>query len=118
MDPVKKLGTEDLEEAVDFAFNLADAVESSLEDGKISLTDAPKFLKTFMSSAKAIEGINNIPVEIGDLDEFELARIVDKVKARFDITDDILEIYVEDAFGHAVGLAVAIANIRKLKKVA
>lgn len=117
MDP-KKLGTQDLEEAIDFAFNLADAVESSLEDGKISLTDAPKFLKTFMSSAKAIEGINNIPAEIGDLDEEELERIVAKVKERFDIDDDTLEVYIEDAFEHAVGLAVAIAQIRKLRKVA
>lgn len=117
MDPVK-LGTQDLEEAVDFAFNLADGIEKSLEDGKISLGDSPKFLKSLMSAPKAIEGINNVPVEIADLDEFELARIVDKVKARFDIDDDNLEIYVEDAFEHAVGLAVAIANIRKLKKVA
>jgi len=117
MDPVQ-LGTKDLEEAVDFAFNIADAIEESLEDGKITIGDAPKFLKTFITSAGAVEGINNVPAQIGDLDADELERIVTKIKARFDIDDDKLEQYIEEAFTAGVNLAVSIKNIMSLRKVA
>lgn len=116
MDP-KKLGTQELEELVDFVFDVADSVTAAVkDDGKVSIGDAPKFLKPLLGSGKAIGGINQVPKEIADLDEAEMKVIVAKVQKRFDIVDDKLEGYIENLFYSTLQLVMNVAKIYALKK--
>lgn len=113
----EKLGTQELEELVDFVFDISDSIKSSIEDdGKVSVGDAPKFLKPLLKSGKAIGGINAVPRELADLDDEEMRVIVSKVKDRFDITDDKLEGYIENIFYCTLQLVMNVTNIYALKK--
>jgi dihydrodipicolinate synthase/N-acetylneuraminate lyase len=112
-----QLGTKELEEVVDFIFDITDAIRKSVaDDDKVTVGDAPKFFKALLGSGSALGGINKIPAEIANLTEAELKGIVEKVRERYDIKDDILEAYVENAIYNALQLSLNISNIYKLRK--
>lgn len=111
------MGTKETIEAVDFLFDIADAIVSSTkDDGKITIGDAPKFLKIAIGAPKGIGGIQDVPKELTDLSEEELTEIVDHIKDRFDITDDGLEAAIEDILKSAGLLVLSIQKIYQLKK--
>jgi hypothetical protein len=118
MDPVEKQGIKELTEVIDFLFDVAEAVQNSNEDGKITIGDAPKFLRGLMKAPAAIGGANVIPQEIADLSEEELKQITDRIKERFDIEDDKLEAYVENAIVSGASCALNISRIINLRKTA
>ena len=45
----------------------------------------------------AIEGITQVPAEVGDLDESERKELQDYIQAEFDLPDDELEEFIESA---------------------
>lgn len=112
-----KFGTKETIEAIDFLFDIADAVISSTaDDGKITIGDAPKFLKIAIGAPKAIGGIQEVPKEIADLSDEELSGITGHIKKRFDIPDDNMEAAIEDILKAAGMLALSIQRIYQLKK--
>lgn len=118
MNPVEKQGIKELTEVVDFLFDVAEAVQNANEDGKITIGDAPKFLRGLMKAPAAIGGANLIPQEIADLSEEELKQITDRIKERFDIEDDKFEAYVENAIVSGASCALNISRIISLRKTA
>jgi hypothetical protein len=118
MDPVEKQGIKELTEVIDFLFDVAEAVQMANEDGKITIGDAPKFLRGLMKAPAAIGGANVIPKEIADLTEEELKQITDRIKERFEIKDDKLEAYVENAIVSGASCALNISRIISLRKTA
>lgn len=111
------MGTKETIEAIDFLFDIADAVMASTkDDGKITIVDAPKFLKLAIGAPKGIGGIQDVPKEITDLSEAEMTEIVDHIKDRFDLTDDGLETAIEDILKSSGLLALSIQKIYQLKK--
>jgi hypothetical protein len=106
-----KLGTQETKEALDFLFDLTDAIIKSLEDGKVNLLDAPKFLKPFKSASSGISGINIIPKEIIDMDDQEWDELAKHVAERFDLKNDNIEADIENILKRAGQLALAIKNI-------
>lgn len=108
-------GTKESEELIDWIFDLVDAVNASKADGKITLKDAPNFMKVAFNAPKAIGGINLVPKEFANLDEEELKRIHNKIKSRYDISDDKVEAYIENAILNALSLAKNITGILSLR---
>jgi hypothetical protein len=82
-------------ELVSWVCGLGNALGTSLEDGKISLTDLFKFVAVLNSSSAAFQGIDAIPTELKDVDEAEKNELLALVKAEFDIPQDSVEKYAE-----------------------
>lgn len=114
-----KFGIKETQEVIDFVFDLTDAIVASVkDDGKITIGDAPRFIKSLMSSPTALSGINQVPKELADLSDEELKQICDQIRARFDIADDRLEVLIENALFSAMQLTVNISRIYALKNKA
>lgn len=112
-----KIGTKELEELLEFVFDVADAIKASVEDdGKVSLKDAPKFLKPLLNSASAFGGIHKIPAEIADLDDNELSGLLDVIRNRFEIADKQLEAYLENLMLSVLQVVMNVGRIYNLKK--
>lgn len=109
-------GIKETKELVTWLFDLSDAIISATGDGKISITDAPLFFKTAMKAGTGIGGINMVPKELTDLSEEETKEIHDMVKDRFDITDDKVEAYIENAFLSALQFFRNMSNIYTLAR--
>ncbi len=104
-------------EAVDFLFDISDAVVDSLDgDGKITIKDAPKFFKPLRSGLGGLSGIEMVPKEMVDLSADELAELTDHIASRFDINDDALESKVEELIKLSGLLAIAIKDIYTMRK--
>lgn len=93
------MGLKETKEAVDFTVTLGMAVDASLEDGKISFSDAALFLPAFLKLLPAIEGADQIPVEFKLATQEEIDELKLYLKDRLDLRDDQMEAFIEDAFG-------------------
>ena len=100
-------------EVLDFVISLGNALGESLEDGEISYSDIMNFWEPISSIADAIEGASEIPSEIAELSQEELADLVEYSKNKFDIPQESVEEIIEDSL--SIGLLI-IALIGKLKK--
>lgn len=106
-----KLGTQETKEALDFLFDLTDAIINSLEDGKVNLLDAPKFLKPIRSAGKGIGSINQVPKEIVDMTSDEWKELSEFVSERFQIENKDLEPKIENILRNAGHLALSIKDL-------
>ncbi|HRO08566.1 MAG TPA: hypothetical protein PK047_06835 [Saprospiraceae bacterium] len=114
-----KIGKTELEELISFVFDVSDAIIASLEDdGRVTLKDAPKFLKPILNSAKAFGGIHQIPAEIADLDDEELQELIGVIRKRFEIKDKRLEAYLENLLVSVLQVVMNVSKIYKLNKSA
>lgn len=69
-------------EALAFAFSLAEAARKALADGSIGITDVPYLIPAFMAAGPALQGMSNLPRELGDLsndDALELMQFADSM---------------------------------------
>jgi len=81
-------GIKELKEVVKAAISIGEA----LADG-IGIEDVAALLDL----PAAIEGITQVPAEVGDLDESERKELQDYIQAEFDLPDDELEEFIESA---------------------
>lgn len=111
------IGIKETKEAVDFLFDITDAVVDSLEsDNKITLKDIPKFSSALWSGMSGISGVEKAPKELADLSPAELKELTDHIAERFDINDDALEEKVEAILVLGAQLTIAIRDVYQLKK--
>jgi len=110
------IGIKETKEAVDFLFDISDAVVDSLSDNKITLKDLPKFSSALWSGMSGISGIEKAPKELADLTPAELKELTDHIADRFDINDDALEEKVEAILVLGAQLTIAIRDVYQLKK--
>lgn len=96
---------DNLKELVSLVFEMGEAISESLEDGKISIMDAPHFVGIFKKIGPALEGIDEIPAELADIDDAELDELIDFISEEFDIDNEELEAKVEE--GLELGLKLA-----------
>ena len=92
------MGTEDLKQLVIFVCKLAMAFVKTLEDKKFNLLELVNFVPAVAALPGAVEGIENVPLELKDLDDAEKDELVDAVIEAFDIPNDEVEAFIEDAF--------------------
>ncbi len=69
-------------EVIDLGLALSGAVVASLKDGKIDSVDVPNLFPLFTVLMPAIEGIDQIPTELSDIDAVELETIKDHILAK------------------------------------
>ncbi len=114
---MEKFGVKETKESLEFLFDLSDAVLASLEsDNKITLRDAPKFLKPIRSASAGVGGINLVPKEIVDMDETEWKELSDYVAQRLEIKNEALEKRIENVIKKSGELVLSIKELYDLKK--
>lgn len=91
-----------------FLFKIQEAVNKSLEDGKITIADAINLVPVAKALPAVIDGFTTIPDSFADLDKDDHGYFVAEFAERFDLEDDEVEEFVEMAFDCVVLLALVI----------
>ncbi len=109
-------GIKELKEMVGFVVSIAEAVVGSLEDGKISFRDMFRLFGALKKAGPAIKGMGEMRLEIKDLSQAEKQELQDYVATEFDIENDILEGYIEQAMQAALLILDLISPMLKKKQ--
>lgn len=106
-------------ELLDGVFAVVDATENSLkDDGKIDLKDSPKYFGALLKLPAAIGGAQKVPTELSHLSEEGKQEVLDYFAERFDLNDDELEAYIEDALRTGAAFTASIVHLAKYKRAA
>jgi len=103
MDPVR-VGFKETKEVLDAMIALGKAIEASMEDGKITLTDIPNFILFLTKIMPAIEGVEDVPFEFQVAKPEEIAELKAYLKEELDLADDKIEQFIEDCFKVALDI--------------
>lgn len=95
IEPKPTYGIKETAEAVKFACVVANAIATFKEVPWTA--QASKIFPLIESGVSGISGAAEIPKEIADLDEKEIADLVQTVRQNFDIPNDQLEAAIEDS---------------------
>ena len=98
------IGVKEIKEVIKFVVLLGNAIGGSLEDGKWGLDDIGKFMPAIAALIPAINGIGIVGDELNDLEDEELAELVEYFKDEFDVPQDDVEDMIENGFDLAVEL--------------
>lgn len=93
----------ELRELLAFGFNFQDALVRSLEDGKIDFTDIGNLWPLATSAGPAFKGVGNPISRLAALTDEERIALIDFARTRFDLTDDMLELLIEDTVREVFG---------------
>lgn len=86
---ILNMGTEQLKDAVLTVCKFVTAIVDSIaDDGKIGLSDFPKFISPVVSLPAAISGIGEVPAELADLTPEEKSELVELVKEELDLGEN------------------------------
>ena len=97
--------THNMEELMLFVCRFVKGIVKTAEDGKFQFIELTNFIGAAQAIPAAIEGLNDIPEEFKDLSEEEQAELVQYVADEFDLDNDVVEEWIEDAFKVALDLA-------------
>lgn len=90
-------GIKELKEMVGFVVAIVEAVAGSLDDGKIGFSDLFRLFGALKKAGPALKGMGELKAEIKDLTLEERKEIEDYISLEFDIKNDILEGFIEQA---------------------
>jgi hypothetical protein len=93
-------GIKETTDLLKFVSGLVEAGKASFEDGKVNLVDLANFVLPLTLLPAAIEGVNQVPAELGDLSDEEIQALVNEVG---DIVSD-------ERFGRAFEGAAILAD--------
>lgn len=110
-------GIKETKELVGWVCSLGNAIGSSLEDGKIGMSDLFKFIGVMNSSNSAFAGVDRVPAELTDLDEVEKAELIDFINKEFNIPQDQVEAYAKAGLVAASKLFDVYLLFKNLPKV-
>ena len=104
----EKRGIEETKELLEFVFSLAEAIKKSNADGEFNWRDGLNFIEPLKRLGPAIDNIEEIVPEIGDLDAEEWTELVEFVSSRWDLdtgdADDDISDRIEDGLNAGIEL--------------
>ena len=89
-------GIEETKDVVRLAAKVGMAVYHAGKDGKWSWMDYIHFLPVLPHFGVAVENIDLVPMELGDLDSEELEELLEMARNEFDIGEGDLKEFVEN----------------------
>jgi hypothetical protein len=102
------VGFKETKEALTFVFKLIDGIKAAEADKSITITDIPVFFPALLALTPAIVGANQIPLEIKAITEEEATELKTWVKENYDVSDDKLEQFIEDAFAIVLDIWIVV----------
>ena len=85
--PGVEFGIDETKDVIEFGISLTNSLIHAFGNGKIILTDVPYFIAPMTKLPSALSGINLVPFEVGDIQKFELQKLIDFVKENLDVDD-------------------------------
>jgi len=99
------LGIEKLTEATMIAVSLAEGIDERLEDGKFTWLEGVTLIPKVIKVGYIINNAKDIWLEVQDLDEAERQQIVATLEEELDLSNDNIEIMVEQAWAVLIALS-------------
>lgn len=103
MEP-NKLGIKETKEVLKFVIEFGEAIDKGLADGKLNALDIGLVINPLMQLGPALEGLGQVDDELKDLSAEELAELKAYVETELDISNDKVEMMIEEGLGMAVKL--------------
>ena len=104
----EKYGIQETKELLSFVFSLAEANKKSNADGDFNWRDGLNFIEPLKRLGPAIDNIEDIIPEIGDLDANEWNELITYVSEQWDLdnsdSDDDLSERIEDGLNAGIEL--------------
>ena len=104
----EKKGIQETKELLAFVFSLAEAIKKSNADGDFNWRDGLNFIEPLKRLGPAIDNIEDIIPEIGDLDANEWNELITYVSEQWDLdnsdSDDDLSERIEDGLNAGIEL--------------
>jgi nucleoid DNA-binding protein len=104
---MENLGIEKLKLAISGILKLAKVVETSFEDGKVSIVEGAKIAISGFQFWNSVKDIKTLKAEWLDLDEAEKAELIAYFATEFDLKNESLELLIEQIFDAMIQLATA-----------
>ena len=80
-------GIDETKDVIAFGISLTNSLIRAFDDNKLTITDIPHFIAPITKLTSALTGINMVPFEIGDIQKFELQKLIEFVKENLDVDD-------------------------------
>jgi hypothetical protein len=112
---MSRVGIEEIKDVVIFGAKFGNSLSKSLADGKIGFGDLAELMPVLTSIIPAIEGIDEVGVELSDLDDAEMMELEKVFKETLNITNDNLETIIERCFSATLSIYDLVLSFNELK---
>lgn len=104
-------------ELMSFLADLANLIDASLEDGRVTYFELLGFMGLIPGIRPAIEGIKQVPAELADLSEEERFVLVETVRQRLRLRNPITTELAQKAINLALHFTEFIAEVRNVREL-
>jgi len=112
----EKIGIKESAELLEFLGAFASQTDAVLADGKVGTTELIGYWTTLTKVKPAIEGLKDVPRELGDLDEAERSILVGTLANSLGLRRTDVELIIEDGFDLALRNAQFIKRVGQLRR--
>ena len=102
----------EIKELVKFSVSLANAIDKSLEDKKLSVSDLPYFIKAFMLAPEAFTGVDKVKSEWAALSFESKQSLVKEIEQELDIKNDKTEKIIEGSIAIVVDILELVNKVK------
>lgn len=109
------LGTENLKKLIKFGLDITKQIAEALKDGKVSTAEIFSFLPQLMQVPGVVKSWPDIVAEFKDLSTEDRADLHTYFAGEFDIPNDKVEVFIENALLQAISLIKLVEEFKALK---
>lgn len=109
------LGTDNLKKLITLGLKITKQIQASLEDKKFQLIELVNFIDELMLVPGVVSSWEDIKAEWQDLEEEERVELHDHFALEFDIPNDKVEAFIENALLQGVSLIALVEQWKDLK---
>lgn len=110
------LGIDNLKKLIKFSLDISENISSALADGKITTVEIFGFLPELMQVPGVVKSWKDIVAEVKDLMPDERIQLHAFVADEFDIPNDKVEVFIENALLQAISLITLVEQFKAIKK--
>lgn len=109
-------GIKETKEVLDLALNGVKAGLAVSADGKVDFNDLAHVIALVPAIQPAIDKIDQVPKELGDLDAAEAAEIVAHISTNLQVTDEKAKIYIAHGLKIVHKAYLIVVDVRDMQK--
>lgn len=114
--PDEKVGIQETKDLIKMGAAFGEAIYEAGKDSEWTLGDYKHFLPVLGDVIPAVSGIEKVPAELKDLDEAEKQELFSYFSEEFDIPDDLIEAFVENALETAHNVFIGVDLWKQIKE--
>lgn len=110
------LGIDNLKKLIKFSLDLTENISTALADGKVTTTEIFGFLPELLQVPGVVKSWKDIVAELKDLTPDERLDLHAYVADEFDIPNDKVEVFIENALLQAISMITLVEQFKAIKK--